>query len=231
TAKKHLVAFSTRLYETTIPFAPILSLSTFAKTSSKSQHSLMDMCPIFFIPGAVPADMKPAEWTDLLNLAIQVDCRQKIFPPVSHSRTPSLAADALATVNIFVDTRLVKWTNFYTCWQIPSFVDGFLHLSQSDGSFKLLNAPANRQRFRKSGTAQDDVSVGRKYWSLDAWFKIEDEHRCVSRVQKRSLQRLRRREVHTAYSTVQRDDAAVYDDEAPHERALYYSEKMKTKQA
>ncbi|KIL55544.1 hypothetical protein M378DRAFT_173556 [Amanita muscaria Koide BX008] len=92
TAKKHLVAFSTRLYEITIPFAPILSQSTFAKTSSKSQHSLMDICPIFFIP--VPVDITPAEWTDLLNVTIQVDCRQKIFPPVSHS---SLPADAPAT--------------------------------------------------------------------------------------------------------------------------------------
>ncbi|KIL56358.1 hypothetical protein M378DRAFT_172804 [Amanita muscaria Koide BX008] len=100
TAKKHLVAFSARLYETTrsnIPFALILSISTFATTSSKpeSQHSLMNICPIFFIriaPGPPRAET--------------------IFPPVSHSRTPSLAADALATVKIFVDTRLVKWTNF-----------------------------------------------------------------------------------------------------------------------
>ncbi|KAM6496572.1 hypothetical protein JOM56_007045 [Amanita muscaria] len=45
---------------------------------------------------AVPADMKPAKWTDLPNVAIQVeiDCRQKVFPPGSHS---SLAADAPAT--------------------------------------------------------------------------------------------------------------------------------------
>ncbi|KAM6491857.1 hypothetical protein JOM56_012716 [Amanita muscaria] len=82
-------------------------------------------------------------------------------------------------------------------------------------------------RFRKPDIAQNDLSVGRKYWSSDTW--IEDEHRWV--MSKHSLPRLRRREVHTACSTVQRDDAAVYDDEAPHERALYYSEKMKTKQA
>ncbi|KIL62601.1 hypothetical protein M378DRAFT_12686 [Amanita muscaria Koide BX008] len=91
--------------------------------------------------GAVPADMKPAEWTDLLNAAVEIDCH------------------APATTKIFA--RLVN-----TVEQITACEENYRR--SSDGSFKLLHAPANRQGFRKSGVAQNALSIGRRYWSLAA---------------------------------------------------------------
>ncbi|KIL60552.1 hypothetical protein M378DRAFT_168036 [Amanita muscaria Koide BX008] len=99
-ANEHLVTFLARLYETTkgnVPFALVLSLSRLARNIKHEPPFADEHVPYVLHSyglarraGAVPADMQPTEWTDLLNAAIQVevaeiDGRQEIFPPVSQS--------------------------------------------------------------------------------------------------------------------------------------------------
>ncbi|KIL57173.1 hypothetical protein M378DRAFT_16436 [Amanita muscaria Koide BX008] len=111
TPEEHLVAFSVRLYETTrgnVPFALVLSLSINIKHepafADEYMPYVLHSCGPTPRGGAVPADMKPAGWTGLLNAAIQfeIDC---CHPPISHSSF----ADAPATTEIFA--RLLKSMN------------------------------------------------------------------------------------------------------------------------
>ncbi|KIL58136.1 hypothetical protein M378DRAFT_338861 [Amanita muscaria Koide BX008] len=146
----------------------------------------MNICPMSFIrtrttSWSVPADMKPAKWTNLPNAAIQVeiDRCQKVFPPGSHS---SLAADAPATTKISVDTRLVNrrtLEQFSACEgsyrRSVQSVDGYpiswmvAYTCRSRMDHSNFECAGESTRFRKSGVAQNTLSVDGKYWSLDAW--------------------------------------------------------------
>ncbi|KIL62604.1 hypothetical protein M378DRAFT_25472 [Amanita muscaria Koide BX008] len=107
---------------------------------------------------------------------VEIDCRQKIFPPVPHS---SPAADAPATSKIFVDIPSPEIDELLNRSRPVKEVTAEAYRMLTDSQFRgwlptpvavgriiqTFERAGESTRFRKSGIAQNALSVGRTYWS------------------------------------------------------------------